>query len=308
MPDDAQPLLRLAPHVSEEDSSEQRLLLLQRLQTTLDPATMVSRFFQNVAPLLKLKGLHYEAPVPGEILELGSTGRHQCDYALHGSSQPLGSILFTRDKRFSEVELERLEQWLSLLVVPLSNALRYQAALRLASLDSLTGLGNRSALDSSLHRELRLAERHGTEFSLLLIDVDHFKQINDRWGHSQGDHILKEVGKAIRHACRDTDLLYRYGGEEFVVLLSKTDAEGASIIAERLRQSVQHWMADTEKLTVTVSIGVSTRKPEGEVSIHSLFDRADQALYRAKAQGRNRVATELHCLTGEAPVVQRQQF
>lgn len=306
MPDDAQPLHRLEPRVPERDSADQRLQMLQRLQTTQEPAIMVTRFFEGVAPLLHLKGLRYEAPVPGGIVELGETGRHQCDYALHGSSQPLGSFLFSRDRRFSEIEMERLEQWLSLLVVPLSNALRYQDALRLASLDSLTGLGNRAALDSALHRELRLAERHGSEFSLLLIDVDHFKQINDRWGHSQGDRTLKEVGKAIRHGCRDTDLVYRYGGEEFVVLLSETHANGARIIAERLLHSVRQWVADAENLNVTVSIGVGTRKPEGEVSIHSLFDRADQALYRAKAQGRNRVATELQCLTGEAPFAQRK--
>lgn len=304
MPDDARPLHRHRPGAPPSDSAGQRLQLLQRLQTTQEPATMVTRFFQGVAPLLSLKGLRYEAPIPGGILEMGSLGRHQCDYALHGADQPLGSVLFYRDRRFSEVELERLEQWLSLLVVPLRNALSYQNALRLASVDSLTGLGNRAALDSALHRELRLAERHGHEFSLLLIDVDHFKQINDRWGHSRGDRILKEVGKAIGHACRDTDLVYRYGGEEFVVLLSGTDSSGARVIAERLRQAVQNWMTDAERLSVTVSIGVSYRNPEGETSIHSLFDRADQALYRAKAQGRNRVAMELGCDTGEAPRVQ----
>ena len=232
------------------------------------------------------------------------SGRHQCDYALHGPGQPLGSLLFYRDRRFSELELARLEEWLSLLVVPLNNALNYQNAVRLASVDALTGLGNRASLDNALHRELRLAERCGSEFSLLLVDVDHFKQINDRWGHSRGDQVLREVGKSISHACRETDLVYRYGGEEFVVLLSGTDASGARIFAERLRHAVQTWVSDREQLSVTVSIGVSTRKPEVETSIHSLFDRADQALYRAKAQGRNRVAMELTCHTGEAPCIQ----
>ncbi|WP_024460360.1 GGDEF domain-containing protein [Marinimicrobium sp. LS-A18] len=304
MPDDARPLHRQQPRTPQKDAAEQRLRLLQRLMTTQEPGTMVTRFYDGVAPLLSLKGLRYEAPVPGGIVDIGNTGRHQCDYALHGSGQPLGSLLFYRDRRFSELELARLEEWLSLLVVPLSNALNYQNAVRLASVDALTGLGNRAALDTALHRELRLAERCGSEFSLLLVDVDHFKQINDRWGHSRGDQVLREVGKAISHACRETDLVYRYGGEEFVVLLSGTDANGARIFAERLRHAVQTWVSDRERLSVTVSIGVSTRKPEGETSIHSLFDRADQALYRAKAQGRNRVAMELTCHTGEAPCIQ----
>lgn len=301
MPDDAQTLHRQPSAPPSLDGAEQRLRLLQRLQTSQVPETLVGRFFDSVAPLLAIKGLRYEAPVPGGLFEFGEAARHQCDYALHGSGQALGSLVFRRDRRFSEAELARLEEWLSLLVAPLNNALRYQDALRLASIDALTGLGNRAALDAALHRELRLAERHDSDFSLLLIDVDHFKQINDRWGHSRGDRVLCEVGKAISQACRDTDLVYRYGGEEFVVLLSGTAVGGAQVFAERLRGCVQQWMHDAEDLPVTISIGVSTRKPEGEASIHSLFDRADQALYRAKAQGRNRVALELYCLTGEAP-------
>lgn len=289
------------------ETAESRLELIQKLLTSQEPVAQVQRFFGFLAPLLPFTGLEYRAPgeVPPQLL--GSPGRHQCDYRLNCEGNSLGHFIFSRDRRFSEADCEHLEQWLSILVLPLSNARRYQEALALALRDSLTGVGNRAALDSALHRELRLAERYGSEFSLLLVDVDHFKQVNDRFGHSLGDDILKQVAASIEDLCRASDLVFRYGGEEFVVLLSKTNHQGARVIAERIRQGVEEQVAvrDGEQTQViTVSIGIGTRRPEGEPSIHSLFDQADGALYRAKAQGRNRVIAG--SLTDTSPATDSQ--
>lgn len=252
---------------------------------------MVSQFFDALAPRLGFTGITYTPPCQRLRVELGTEGRHQSDYALSDDSHKLGHMTFHWDRRFNERQLEELEEWLSVLFLPLGNALRYQDALRLALVDSLTGLGNRAALDSALHRELRLAERQDTELSMLIVDVDHFKKINDQLGHSRGDEILKQVAHLLSDSLRDSDLVYRYGGEEFVVLLSNTGPEGAAIIAERLRGTVAQVFARSDR-AVTVSMGISSRRPEGEISLHSLFDRADQALYRAKALGRNRVSSE----------------
>ncbi|WP_347329580.1 GGDEF domain-containing protein [Marinimicrobium locisalis] len=291
MVDDAQHRRPAFAPSAEPASAEQRLRLLQRLLTSQEPAVMVSHFYDALAPQLGFAGLTYTPPCSQPGVELGHEGRHKSDYALNGNSQKLGHLTFHWDRRFSERQLAEVEEWLSLLVLPLSNALRHQDALRLALVDSLTGLGNRAALDSALHRELRLAERQGSELSMLLVDVDHFKKINDQLGHSRGDEILKQVAQLISDTLRDSDLVYRYGGEEFVVLLSNTGPEGAAVIAERLRHTVAQVFARTER-PVTVSMGISTRRQEGEVSLHSLFDRADHALYRAKARGRNRVVPE----------------
>lgn len=276
---------------SGTDSAAQRLHLLQRLLSSQEPAIMVSHFFDALAPRLGFAGITYTPPCQRPRVELGSEGRHKSDYALNGDNQKLGHMTFHWDRRFNERQLEELEGWLSVLFLPLGNALRYQDALHLALVDSLTGLGNRAALDSALHRELRLAERQKTALSMLIIDVDHFKKINDLLGHSRGDEILKQVAHLLADSLRDSDLVYRYGGEEFVVLLSNTGPEGAATIAERLRRTVAQVFADSER-PVTVSMGISSRRPQGEVSLHSLFDRADQALYRAKAMGRNRVVSE----------------
>lgn len=291
MVDDAQHRRPAFASKAESPSAEQRLQLLQRLLNSQDPAVMVSHFYDALAPKLGFSGLTYTPPCAQPGVELGHEGRHKSDYALSGDTQKLGHLTFHWDRRFNEQQLAEMEAWLGVLVLPLSNALRYQDALRLALVDSLTGLGNRAALDSALHRELRLAERQGSELSMLLVDVDHFKKINDQLGHSRGDEILKQVAQLISDTLRDSDLVYRYGGEEFVVLLSNTGPEGAAVIAERLRHTVAQIFARTDH-PVTVSMGISSRRPEGEVSLHSLFDRADHALYGAKARGRNRVVPE----------------
>lgn len=300
MADDAPHIVPAPSQTPGHGSAEQRLRLLHQLQTSQEPGILVSRFFQYLAPLLPFSGLEYHpygqalTDEKNQLL-LGKRGRHQCDYQLSCGEQTLGQFIFSRDQRFSEAERQWLEEWLGVLVLPLGNALRYQEALHLAMIDSLTGVGNRAALDLALHRELHLAERYKTEFSMLVLDVDHFKHVNDQFGHTHGDEVLKEVVQCVAQLCRSSDLLFRYGGEEFVILLSKTDGPGARVIAERVRRGVEERVyagKGQERQAVTVSIGIGTRRMEGEPTINSLFDRADRALYQAKKAGRNRVITE----------------
>lgn len=293
MADDAHSLLPNALQSASRPTADLRLRLIRKLLSSQDPTEQVRHFYNSIANRLSLTGVEYRPPGTGlPDFQLGKNGRHHCDYRLHCEDHFLGEVLFSRERRFAEEERLWLETWLGELVQPLSNALRYQEALSLAMQDSLTGVGNRAALDSAMHRELRLAERYGSEFSLLLVDVDHFKQVNDCFGHSLGDKALQQVANSIRGLCRESDLLFRYGGEEFVVLLSKTDHAGARVIAERIRQGVEEQVLvrdGEQSQAITVSIGIGTRRPEGEPSIHSLFDQADGALYRAKREGRNRV-------------------
>jgi diguanylate cyclase (GGDEF)-like protein len=218
---------------------------------------------------------------------------HHCDYRLTTDEGYLGEIIFNRGKRFSETERTKLEITLGALIYPLRNALHYQSALHLALLDPLTHLGNRAALDNALRRELQLAERHQYEFSMLMIDVDHFKLINDRYGHSRGDEVLQEIARTIESVCRETDISFRYGGEEFVVLLRKTSESGACIIGERLRKEISKIVIqqNADSIQPTVSIGISTRVSNQKEHINQLFDRADKALYQAKQTGRDCVVS-----------------
>jgi len=166
----------------------------------------------------------------------------------------------------------------------------YEHAERLATTDGLTGLLNRRTLNTLLAARVREAQRYRRPLSLLLLDVDHFKKVNDTHGHPAGDAVLRGVAAVARAQARDTDLVARYGGEELAVVLPETDAAGARAIAERLRAAVEGTSHATEQgaLRVTVSVGVATW-PGGGQTPDELLTTADRALYRAKQTGRNRV-------------------
>jgi len=159
---------------------------------------------------------------------------------------------------------------------------------RLSITDSLTGLYNRTQLPESLSRELARSQRHGHSFSLLMIDIDHFKRFNDTHGHQAGDELLRNVAGVLRNSIRACDLAARYGGEEFLILLTETEPEGARTFAENLRGSVEGLRFHGET-AVTISIGVASFPGNGD-DVESIIRQADEALYDCKRQGRNRVA------------------
>jgi two-component system cell cycle response regulator len=161
---------------------------------------------------------------------------------------------------------------------------------RMAAIDVLTNVMTRRAFSSAMEIELSRSVRHGYPFSLLLLDVDHFKNVNDQHGHAAGDRVLSSVGELLRKKLRLADLITRWGGEEFVVGCTSTPADGALVTAERLRVAIEKLGVMNDhgnRIPVTASIGCATWRV-GE-SIASLVDRADRAMYRAKTTGRNRV-------------------
>lgn len=166
----------------------------------------------------------------------------------------------------------------------------YESAVR----DPLTGLFNRRHLDDRLRAEHSFALRHGTDLTVMLVDVDHFKQVNDTYGHAAGDGVLRVVGGTLGRMLRGEDLVARYGGEEFCVLARALDARNAGIVAERCRQKIASLSLPWEgrRLSITVSIGVATLSasdPSRYPDPRSLLDAADRALYAAKESGRDRV-------------------
>jgi diguanylate cyclase (GGDEF)-like protein len=163
----------------------------------------------------------------------------------------------------------------------------------MAARDGLTGLFNRRELDERAAQRVALAQRHGRPFSCLLLDVDHFKQINDTYGHAAGDAVLRSVAGMIRETSRISDVAGRYGGEEFVLLLPETAAHEAVAVADKLRArlAASPFVVGTASLEVRASIGVAAWS-DAMSTAADLYAAADEALYRAKALGRNR--TELH--------------
>lgn len=157
-------------------------------------------------------------------------------------------------------------------------------------LDPLTRIPNRRAYDLRIKEELQRYHRYQHSFSLLLFDVDHFKKVNDNFGHWAGDKCLKEAIKRIKPVMRESDFLARYGGEEFVIILPGTDQESARAVAERLRGMIEktHFMFQGQKIPLTISIGVAQIEPS-DVNQQILFSRVDAAMYQAKRSGRNQV-------------------
>ncbi|MBX9816944.1 MAG: GGDEF domain-containing protein [Burkholderiaceae bacterium] len=158
----------------------------------------------------------------------------------------------------------------------------------LANHDSLTGARSRRALMEAAAHELQRARRYGQPLALLMMDIDHFKSINDQHGHLAGDRVLVQFAQTVRSTLRNSDLLGRYGGEEFMVLLPATEAEAALAAAERMRQAVAAQPSAEGRPACTVSIGMAKATPN-DTQVEALITRADAALYRAKAAGRNRV-------------------
>ena len=164
----------------------------------------------------------------------------------------------------------------------------YRQALHAANKDALSGVYNRSTFEDTLNREVKLAHRYKRSLSVIILDIDNFKNFNDNFGHSLGDQVIKSTANNITSCVRSTDIVFRYGGEEFVALLSNTSVEGAVFLAERIRKKIESSIINFEdqNINVTVSLGVSELN-ENEQNA-SFFSRADKALYEAKKTGKNR--------------------
>ncbi len=189
---------------------------------------------------------------------------------------------------FTESRQRVLRATATLLGISLRNAQLFREVKENSLRDGLTGCFNRTYALEVITVELRRAKRSQTPVSLVMFDLDHFKAINDRFGHQCGDAVLAAVGARMRECLRAPDMKGRYGGEEFVVLLPETKIDGAKTVADNLRRQLAampiRWKEET--VNITASFGVTVAQPS-EVDTEALISRADQALYRAKAQGRN---------------------
>jgi diguanylate cyclase (GGDEF)-like protein len=165
----------------------------------------------------------------------------------------------------------------------------HEIVFRMAVTDGLTNLVNRKQLDTILNEEIPRARRHARELSLLMVDIDHFKQINDAHGHLTGDSVLRGIAALLQKRLRPNDRLGRYGGEEFCAILPETPLHNAAKFAEELRALVEShaFMSDEQEIRLTISVGVSALQ-EG-MQLEDLYRAADEMLYKAKRTGRNRV-------------------
>jgi diguanylate cyclase (GGDEF)-like protein/putative nucleotidyltransferase with HDIG domain len=201
----------------------------------------------------------------------------------------IGSLIFGSRKpnAYSRRQIELLEKVAVQIAAPVENAQLYARAEQKSRIDELTGLFNRRHFEERLQDEVSRHSRYGAVLSILMIDLDNFKNYNDMYGHPAGDIILSQVGKLIKSSIRNVDQAFRYGGDEFVVILPETARDNAHVVAERIREHIAREM-EKKAITVTCSIGLASYPSDGVVG-RELVDVADTALYYAKRTGGNRI-------------------
>ena len=230
-----------------------------------------------------------ELPLPSFVEE--SPGAHCLCLPLIGNHHLVIGVA-TLDRGTAAELPDHQMQILNVLATLLAVSLENARLFHLATVDALTGLYARRYFEIRLEEEVARITRHGGLLSLLLTDIDQFKQVNDRYGHQQGDLVLRELAKLLRATIRKgIDLPCRYGGEEFATILPVTDLNGACEMAERVRRSCEEYRfpSPMDLLTITVSGGVATMDQDHLLSGEELVRRADSALYRAKDAGRNQI-------------------
>lgn len=287
-----------------------------RVWVHTDPAIDAAIAQQAQAALLAggsgSAGQTSEGPAAAE----SSVGGSVLEVPLRVAQEPVGILRLQRGsgEPFEPYQVELVKAVTTPLALALRNAEAHQLVQSQALTDGLTNLLNRRAFSNILAREFREAERYQTPLCLIMMDVDHFKSVNDRFGHPVGDRLLREVAGLIGQAIRTVDIATRYGGEEFAIILPRTDVVQAQVLANRIRELLaqQVFLVEGAHLSLTVSMGIAQTPDPQIAAVDDLVAVADDALYRAKTYGRNRVemnqsVRERAAKTREGPVYQREK-
>ncbi len=277
--------------VLKRNNSENRL----EAATALVPGGPLAARLSGAEPrtclALRFGRTHREDPTRTPLLscllcaDVGT--RSTCEPLLVGG-QVIGSVVVAHDDALADVDEARIRTSVAQSAPVLGNLRNLALAEFRANNDSLTGLPNKRATDDTLKRMVAQANRSITPLAAAMLDLDHFKQVNDRFGHAKGDEVLAAVGAALRSCLRASDFAGRFGGEELLLLLPDTSAEGAVPLAERIRSTVASIRVPGVERMITVSIGIADLIQHGG-DAPGLLRQADRALYTAKATGRNRV-------------------
>lgn len=273
-------------------SDKQYMKILQLsdlLSRHLSLQDIIAVFSKELKPLIAHNSYRYVSKELNEAVRKGDIDRFSLHYHLTIEKMDLGEFTVYRNEPFSSNEVCQFEDLLCSLVYPLRNALMYHTAVASAYKDPLTGINNRAAMDKLLPREVKLAKRHDQRLAMMIMDLDGFKKINDTCGHDVGDRFLKSVAGIVHSSLRDTDMLFRYGGDEFVAALPQTDIQGAIDVADRILHGIKnHDVKECADLdSAGMSIGVSMLHAGDD--FNRFFKRVDQAMYKAKASGKHRV-------------------
>ena len=277
---------------NEVISTEELLKVMQVLQTTLDINFLIENFSKELQSITSHNYLNYKNIDQNINIKIGDQTANKVVIELDLDKRKLGKLVISRKTEFSDNEKEKINRLAILLLFPINNILNYRQAIANANIDPITKLNNRMLFNKILEQEIDFAQRYNQKLLMMMIDLDNFKKINDEYGHIVGDIMLKNVSGFLKKFMRRSDLVFRYGGDEFCIILRNTTLNGANELANRIRKSINNeiFTCGDHEIKITVSIGL-VKIHEEDDSI-KFIERADRLLYEAKDIGRNSVITE----------------
>jgi two-component system cell cycle response regulator len=253
--------------------------LLEQLQTTLDLSKLLDIIAMEAARYINFCSLCFKSQVVSKTLRGSRKAKHERQFELKINDEFIGTLCYGIDNPISTIHYKDLQRIHEIILYPLKNALQYHQAIQLAMQDGLTGLGNRRYFDEKLKRAIHNAKRHHAQVGLVLGDLNKLKAINDSYGHRIGDKVLKQFASILRSCIRDSDSTFRFGGDEFAIIVENASEYALDIIQNRIDNALKNNVF-LAKHQVTCSLGTTfMNRSDNE---QSLFERADQALYRQK--------------------------
>ncbi len=256
-----------------------KLALTEQLQTSLELNVLLNIFAMEAAKYVDFSGLYFKQ---GEItaqVRGSKKAKKETLFELTINKQHIGTLTYAINSPISLTNNRVLRELHQLLIHPLHNAIKYQQAIKLAMQDGLTELGNRRYFDEQLKRAMHHANRQSSKVGMMVCDLNKFKEINDSYGHHVGDEILVQFSQALRSSVRDSDSVFRFGGDEFVILVEDASEESLLIIEERINQAL---ITNSVLAKYQVGCELGSTFMESSDNEHSFFERADSNLYGRK--------------------------
>lgn len=268
-------------------NNKRGLALLEQLQTTLELDAIISKYAMEASKYIDFSGLYFEGNSVKSTLRGSRKGKIERLFNIVIAGEFIGKLTYAMNSPLSSSNVKILEELHNYLQYPLKNAIVYQEALNLAMQDSLTALGNRRYFDEQIKRAMHQANRSHNSVGIIVADLNKFKAVNDTYGHAVGDKVLTHFADALRVSVRDSDSIFRFGGDEFVVLIEDASKESLEVIYHRIHEAVSV-DAYLSKYNVGCSLGATFMNRSD--TAQSFFERADQDLYRKKMNMSNNLS------------------
>ena len=272
--------------------TEEILQVMNVLQSTLDINILLELFDSETRKISSHSYLSYKNSSEKINISFGEIIEEKLIYDLKLNNNSLGILVISRNTEFNKWEIDKINNLVSILIQPINNALLYKQAITNASIDPITNLNNRMLFNKIIDQEIDFAKRHKQKLLLMMLDLDNFKKVNDQYGHNTGDLLLKNIGEILVNLMRRSDLVFRYGGDEFCIILRNTSLDGATILANRVRKNISNKNFDCSDIEIEASVSIGLVKLHDDDNAIKFTERADNLLYEAKNSGRDNVIVE----------------